>query len=64
MPQPETIRGFLAAAPESPVEAFDTPGIGQNLRFHTADRADSAFVCEGVVIHLELFPADGGARKA
>jgi hypothetical protein len=63
MPQPEIVGRFLTIAPESPVEAFGTPRIGQNLRFRTPDRAGSAMVCEGVVVHLELLPAGRGAQR-
>jgi len=62
-PLPEMIARFLSVPADTPLEAFPTPGLGRNLRFRTPDRAGSALICEEVVVHLELFPANGGGAQ-
>jgi hypothetical protein len=60
----DAVLRFLSVPPESLLEVFPTPGIGQNLRFRTADRAGSALVFQDAVVHLEVFPANGGSQQA
>ena len=55
---------FLYLPPDTPVETFASPGIGQSLRFRTPDRVGSALALEEVVVHLEVFPNNGQARQA
>jgi hypothetical protein len=55
---------FLSLPPDTPVEVFASPGIGQSLRFRTPDRVGSALAFQDVVVHLEVFPSDGQARRA
>jgi hypothetical protein len=63
VPSQDTISRFLALPPDALVEVFATPGIGQNLRFRTPDRVGSALAFEEAVVHLEVFPANGGAHQ-
>ncbi len=60
---PDTIARFLTLPPDSLLEVFATPGIGQNLRFLTPDRVGSALALDEVVVHLEVFPVNGGAQQ-
>jgi hypothetical protein len=50
--------------PGTSIEMFATPGVGQNLRFRTPDRAGSALAFQDAVVHLEVFPADGASQRA
>jgi hypothetical protein len=64
VPSQATISRFLGLPSDAVVEVFATPGIGQNLRFRTPDRVGSALAFEEVVVHLEVFPANGGTHQA
>lgn len=57
---PEQVARFLRLEPDTPVEAFASPGIGQSLRFRTPDRAGCALAFAEAVVHLEVFPAEEG----
>jgi hypothetical protein len=59
-PLPEMFYRFLFVPPDALVKVFASPDIGQNLRFRTPDRAGSALALEDVVVHLEVFPSNGG----
>jgi len=54
---------FLYLPPDTPVETFASPGIGQSLRFRTPDRVGSALALEEVVVHLEVFRAMGSPGR-
>jgi hypothetical protein len=62
-PQQEMVSRFLTLPPDALIEVFATPGIGQNLRFRTPDRVGSALALEDAVVHLEVFPSNGGSRQ-
>ncbi len=64
MPTPDLVSRFLSLPPDTPVETFASPGIGQSLRFRTPDRVGSALALEEVVVHVEVFPSDGQSRQA
>ena len=64
VPSQDTISRFLGLPSDAVVEVFATPGIGQNLRFRTPDRVGSALAFEEAVVHLEVFPANGGAHQS
>ncbi len=58
----EAVARFLSVPPDTSIEVFATPGVGQNLRFRTPDRAGSALAFQDAVVHLEVFPATGGSQ--
>jgi hypothetical protein len=64
LPTAERVSRFLYLPPDTPVETFASPGIGQSRRFRTLDRVGSALALEEVVVHLEVFPSNGQARQA
>jgi hypothetical protein len=64
IPTSDQVSRFLSLPPDTSVETFASPGIGQSLRFRTPDRVGSALVFEEVVVHLEVFPSDGQSRQA
>ncbi len=59
----EAVARFLSVPPDTSIEVFATPGVGQNLRFRTPDRAGSALAFQDAVVHLEVFPATGGSQQ-
>jgi len=64
VPTAEKVSRFLYVPPDTPMETFASPGIGQSLRFRTPDRVGSALALEDVVVHLQLFPSNGQSRQA